>query len=104
MIEKNNIYLGDAYELIKQLPDNSVDLVVTDPPYEIVGGGSGGCFGVEHRNYHQQYKVLGKEEHKREGMDEGKGSDPRNCVCVGFDYALLDELDRVMKKVNIYIK
>lgn len=102
-IKENNIYLGDAYELVKGLPDNSVDLVVTDPPYEIVGGGSGGCFGVEHRSYHQQYKVLGTDEHKREGMDEGNGSDPRNCVCVGFDYSLLDELDRVMKKVNIYI-
>lgn len=40
-IKPNNIYLGDAYELIKQLPDKSVDLVITDPPYEIVGGGSG---------------------------------------------------------------
>lgn len=102
-MEFNKIYLGDAYKLIKELPDNSVSLVVTDPPYEIVGGGSGGCFGVEHRDYHQQYKILGKEEHKREGMDEGKGSDPRNCVCLGFDYSLLDELDRVMKKINIYI-
>lgn len=102
-MELNKIYLGDAYELIKQLPDKSVDIVVTDPPYSIVAGGSGGCFGVEHRTYHQQYKTLGKSEHKEEGVDEGKGSDPRNCVCVGFDYALLDELDRVMKKINIYI-
>ena len=102
-IEPNNIYLGDCYELIKQIPDKSIQLVVTDVPYEIVGGGSGGCFGVEHRSYHQQYKILGREEHKREGMDEGKGSDPRNCVCVGFDYSLLDELDRVMEKINIYI-
>lgn len=102
-MEINKIYLGDAYELIKQVPDKTVDLIITDPPYEIVGGGSGGCFGVEHRSYHQQYKVLGTEEHKREGMDEGKGSDPRNCVCVGFDYSLLDQLDRVMKRINIYI-
>ena len=99
----NKIYCGDCYELIKQVPDKSVSLVVTDPPYSIVGGGSGGCFGVEHRSYHQQYKVLGTEDHKEEGIDMGKGSDPRNCVCVGFDYALLDELDRVMKKINIYI-
>lgn len=31
----NEIYLGDAYELIKQVPEKSVDLIVTDPPYEI---------------------------------------------------------------------
>ena len=102
-MEINNIYLGDSYKLIKELPDKSVDLIVTDPPYEIVGGGSGGCFGVEHRSYHSEYKHLGKDEHKREGMDEGKGSDPRNCVCVGFDYSLLDEFDRIMKQINIYI-
>ena len=102
-LELNKIYLGDAYELIKNVPTGSVDLIVTDPPYEIVAGGSGGCFGVEHRDYHQEYKTLGVSEHKREGLDEGKGSDPRNCVCVGFDYSLLDELDRIMKKINIYI-
>jgi site-specific DNA-methyltransferase (adenine-specific)/site-specific DNA-methyltransferase (cytosine-N4-specific) len=27
------IYLGDSKELLKLLPDNSVDLVVTSPPY-----------------------------------------------------------------------
>jgi len=27
--------LGDCYELIKDLPDNSVDLILTDPPYGI---------------------------------------------------------------------
>ena len=32
-MELNKIYLGDAYELIKQVPDKSVDLIVTDPPY-----------------------------------------------------------------------
>lgn len=38
----NKITLGDCYELIKELPDKSVDLIVTDPPYEIhslQGGG-----------------------------------------------------------------
>ena len=34
-IEPNNIYLGDSYELIKQLPDKSIDLILTDPPYGI---------------------------------------------------------------------
>ena len=32
MIELHN---GDAYKLIKNIPDNSVDLIVTDPPYLI---------------------------------------------------------------------
>lgn len=29
----NKIILGDAYKVLKKLPDNSIDAVVTDPPY-----------------------------------------------------------------------
>lgn len=29
------LYNGDSYKLIKNIPDNSVDLIVTDPPYLI---------------------------------------------------------------------
>ena len=35
MLELNKIHLGDSYELIKEIPDNSVDLVIIDPPYLI---------------------------------------------------------------------
>ena len=28
-----NIYLGDCKEQLKHLPDNTVDLIVTSPPY-----------------------------------------------------------------------
>ena len=35
MLEINKIHLGDSYELIKQIPDKSVDLVIIDPPYGI---------------------------------------------------------------------
>lgn len=30
-IETNKLYLGDAYELIKEVETGSVDLIVTDP-------------------------------------------------------------------------
>lgn len=30
----NNIILGDCYELIRNIPDNSIDLIITDPPYD----------------------------------------------------------------------
>ena len=36
-METNKIYLGDAYKLIKEIPDKSIDLIMTDPPYEIKG-------------------------------------------------------------------
>ena len=29
------VFLGDCREVLKALPDNSVDSVVTDPPYEL---------------------------------------------------------------------
>lgn len=31
----NILKLGNAYELIKDIPDNSIDLIITDPPYQI---------------------------------------------------------------------
>jgi len=35
MLELNKIYCGDCLELMKQIPDKSIDLVLTDPPYGI---------------------------------------------------------------------
>jgi site-specific DNA-methyltransferase (adenine-specific) len=37
------IYHGDCREILPQLP--MVDLVLTDPPYEVHAGKGGGCFG-----------------------------------------------------------
>ena len=34
MLESNNIYLGDSRELLKQIDDNSIDMVLTSPPYD----------------------------------------------------------------------
>lgn len=33
------IYKGDCLELLKNIPDGSVDLILTDPPYKIITGG-----------------------------------------------------------------
>ena len=83
---------GDCLELLKHIPSNSIDLIITDPPYEIVAGGAGGAFGADKRDYHKAYAVLDCEKHT-----------PGGIICSGFDFAVLDELCRVMKKVNIYI-
>ena len=32
---KNKIIHGDCLELMKDIPDNSIDSIVTDPPYEL---------------------------------------------------------------------
>lgn len=34
-INQFTLYHGDCYEVMKSMPDNSVDSIVTDPPYEL---------------------------------------------------------------------
>ena len=85
-MEINNIYLGDAYELIKQVPDKSVDLIMTDPPYQFPTGGVGtGIF--KYRN------SLG------DTYDEIRNS----SLGEGIDLSILDEFVRVLKRINVYI-
>lgn len=71
---------------MKEIPDGSIDLVITDPPYEKKGNGyycGGGAFGSTKRKYHSV-------------LDD-------NRLLNGVDKACLDELVRVMKKINIYL-
>lgn len=71
---------GDCLNLLKQLPDKSIDLVVTDPPYVIDNKG-GGLYTQEDKQYVKQL----------EGIKDG------------FSTEVLDELCRVMKNINIYL-
>lgn len=46
ILETNKIYCADCLELMKEMEDNSVDLVLTDPPYGInMDGGNVGYKG-----------------------------------------------------------
>lgn len=109
---------GDSYELLKDIPDKSIDLVIIDPPYEYTTGGGAGCFGNKHRSYHEEYyKVaVNKEEIVKKYLD--KGFDRKKAqiwadkeisrldishISSGFDYSLLDILDNKMKHIYIYI-
>lgn len=40
MIENYKLYLGNAIQLFKQIEDNSIDCIITDPPYETISGGA----------------------------------------------------------------
>ena len=75
----NTITLGDSYKLIKDIPDNSLDLVIIDPPYLFDNFG-GGCFGNERKKNRKELEMIRH----------------------GFDYIIIQELKRVMKK-NKYI-
>lgn len=79
---KINIFNNDCMEVLKKLPEKSVDLVVTDPPYIVkTEGGGGGAFGYKNRKWHAEIEYMTN----------------------GFSNDILDELCRVMKKINIYI-
>ena len=82
-MEHNKIHLGDAYDLIKQIPDKSIDLIYTDPPYKLSSGG-GGKSELSKRIVKTNYVDL---------ID----------IRSGIDYAILNEFVRVMKKIYIYI-
>ncbi len=41
MLELNKIYCGDCLEILKDIPNNSIDLLYTDPPYNQSFAGKG---------------------------------------------------------------
>ena len=79
MLELNKIHLGDCYELIKQIPDKSVDCIYTDVPY-LYDSGSGGSSELAKR------KIKVNKE-----LDDAK-------IVDGFAYKVLDDFVRVLRK------
>lgn len=78
----NKITCGDCYELIKELPDKSVDCVYTDIPYLYCNGGSG---------------------NSELGARTARKRDELKDISNGIDYSILDEFKRVLKNVNLFI-
>lgn len=106
----NTIQLGDCYELIKTIPDKSIDLIIIDPPYEFDMDVGGGHFGTKERNYHNEYLSLYHEtgstketERLRISANKQKQKEQYRFISKGFDLSLFDDLIRVMKKINIYV-
>ena len=81
---------GDCLELLKEIPDKSIDLVVIDPPYDFMSKhksnnySGAGAFGKLGRTYHSEL----------ENSNIIKGLDTKK---------VLNELCRIMKSINIYI-
>lgn len=84
MLELNRIYNEDCYLGIKKIESKSIDLIVTDPPYDFKGKSGGGAFGTKNRKYH----------------DLVSANELLNC---GITEELLREFVRVMKRINVYI-
>lgn len=75
---------GDCLELMKDIPDKSIDLVVIDPPYELETQRGGGFFRENNKN-------------RRKYQDEIEN------MMSGITEELLDIICNKMKKVNMYI-
>ena len=56
---KTDLYLGDSKEMLKKLPDNSVDLIVTSPPYADQRKGTYG--GIHPDKYVEWFLPITKE-------------------------------------------
>lgn len=81
MIEINQIYNEDCLDLMSKLPNNCVDLILTDPPYELDSHGGG-----QNADLHR------------------KLSDKHiDFISNGFDFKILDECCRVLKKMNFAV-
>ena len=78
----NTIQLGDCYELIKDIPDKSIDLIYIDIPYLYKQHGGGNS-------------PLGK----RTMIKKEQLKNIEN----GIDWSILDIFCSKMKKINIYI-
>ena len=121
---------GDCYEKIKEIADNSVDLVIIDPPYEFVSGGNSSS-GLGQRKKKQKEAIYSldtdltkdkiskqRQEYFDYVSEHGKDKESERLrvianaidnrkniyfISKGIDNSILDELCRVMKKINIYM-
>ena len=80
------LFQGDCFEVLKNIPDKSVDFVLTDPPYEFKNGGFGGG-----------KKELSKRHFKKQLLHNP-------LFHKDFDAkTLMNEIERVCKSVNCVI-
>lgn len=59
MIELNTIYNEDCLETMKRMPDNFVDLIVTDPPYGLGIDGQKKSKSTNPKHNRKEHKFLG---------------------------------------------
>lgn len=79
-----SLYNDDCLKILKDMPDRSVDLVVTDPPYEVSSDG-GGIYN----------KVIRLNKSLQELVDLD--------ITSGYDFENINkELVRIMKNINAY--
>lgn len=81
-IELNTIYNEDCLETMKRMPDNYVNLIVTDPPYVLDDTPPGSFKG---------------------GSVEKYSTKKYSEITNGFDNKIYKELQRILKKMNLFM-
>ena len=82
MIETNKIYNSDCYIALKNIPDKSINLILTDPPYKI---------GFDKPDYVKKRGIIRK--YVRD----------INYMSDGINIEILDDFKRVLKNMNLII-
>lgn len=77
----NTIQLGDCYELIKNIPDKSIDCIYVDIPYEMSFSGGGNLKNKLGKYIKEEVSNFSK----------------------GIDYSIFDDFIRIMKNINCFI-
>ena len=112
--ELDTVVCGDSYELIKEIPDKSVNIIYTDVPY-LYNQEGGGSSALGERTAKKRLELMGMSDiyGKYNCSSQGealklakqlaKGEIQNNSIENGIDYSILKEFVRVMKRINIFI-
>lgn len=125
----NTIQLGDCYELIKNIPDKSIDLIYVDIPY-LIGNGGTSDTPLAQRILKEHYELGNKkckktmetklQQYREKMINATTKSEYEKYHCLhsnllnninlktadivnGIDYKILDEFVRISKYIYIYI-
>lgn len=83
MLKNDTIHLGNTYELIKEIEDQSIDCIYTDIPYLLSKNTGSGKDKISK----SMQKVASEIAY----------------ISDGIDYKILDDFVRIMKKINCFI-
>ena len=125
----NTIQLGNCYELIKDIPDKSIDLIYVDIPY-LIGTGGTSDTPLAQRIVKEQHQLGNKsakrnmenklKEYREKMITATTKSEYEKYHCLhsnllnninlksadivnGIDYSILDEFVRIGKYIYIYM-
>lgn len=96
MMEVNKVYLGDCIEIMKTLPDKSIDLVFADPPFNI-----GIKYDVHNDNmsYEEYYNWSEKWIRETYRLLKNNGT---IYIAIGDEFAA--EINIILKRVGFYFR